>query len=62
MDADGLDFFVIQGFILHKDEVLNYMTQNASEFSDYSLKPLGNHKWLFYLYSLAACVSQAASL
>ncbi len=31
MDADGVKFFVIQGFILiFKDEVLMYMTQNAS--------------------------------
>jgi hypothetical protein len=31
MDADGLEFFFIQGFILiFIDEVLMYMTQNAS--------------------------------
>ncbi len=31
MDADGLEFFFIQGIMLiFKDEVLMYMTQNAS--------------------------------
>jgi hypothetical protein len=43
-----------------------YMTQNALVFSDYSLKPLENHKWLLLLiffsrlcitsgFPLAAC-------
>jgi hypothetical protein len=31
MDAESLEFFFIQGFILiFKDEVVMYMTQNAS--------------------------------
>jgi hypothetical protein len=67
MDADGFKNFFIQGFILiFKDEVLMYMTQNALLSSYYSLKPLGNHKWLLSLiffgrwcitsdFPLAAC-------
>jgi hypothetical protein len=57
-----LNFFHSGFLLIFKDEVLMYMAQNASYFSDYSLKPLANHKWLFYIYSLAACALQAASL
>jgi hypothetical protein len=56
-----LNFFNSGFILIFKDEVLMYMAQNASYFSDYSMKPLVNHKWLLYIYSLAACASQAAS-
>jgi hypothetical protein len=62
VDADSFEFLYSGIILLFKDEVLMYMAQNASQFSDYSLKPLVHHKWLLYIYSLATCASQAASL
>jgi hypothetical protein len=56
------NFFKFRFTLRFKDEVSMYMAQNASQFSDYSLKPRVKHKWLLYIYSLAACASQAASL
>jgi hypothetical protein len=50
------NFFYSEFILIFKDEVLMDMAKNAS------LKPLVNHKWLLYIYSLAGCASQAASL
>jgi hypothetical protein len=55
-------YFIFSGMkLIFKDEILMYMAQNASQFADYSLSCMYITSGFFYVYSLTASASQAAS-